>query len=71
MEIGQIPVRVLHAARQRLGSNGSFDTSKDEDVKEKSPIELMQMFTGWHMGDEEWADIIIGLYEEMQEAVKP
>ena len=70
MNINKIPLSNLDAIRQRLGAKDGDDTSKDHLIEKMSPLELTMKWTGWHLGDEEWASAIIGIYNQFKELEK-
>ncbi len=56
--------------RQRMGADGSDDTSFDNDIKQMSPRELVKKWSAWTLGFEEWAEGIIEAYEDLKELEK-
>jgi len=70
MRIDKIPLNVLDAVRQRLGAEDENDTEFDGRIEKMSPRELMAKWSGWHLGDEDWAHEIIGTYENLKKLEK-
>lgn len=66
MKIDKIPLSILDAVRQRLGAEDENDTSFDEQIERLTPKELMAKWSGWHLGDEDWARMIINDYENLK-----
>jgi len=67
MEIDKIPMYILGAVRQRFGAVDEEDTQFDERIKKLEPIELVAKWSGWNLGDESWARIMISYYNTLQE----
>lgn len=59
--------RQLGDVRGRLGATDEFDDSFDEDINELSPIEIVEAYAGWQLGDSGWARIFIELYDKLKE----
>ena len=53
----------LAAIRQRIGAASETDTSQDDEINQMLPLDLARAYAGWHLGDEGWADILIGIYD--------
>lgn len=53
--------------RKRLGAFDENDNSLDEDINELSAKKITENWTGWYLGNNSWATIIIDLYESLKE----
>lgn len=65
MEIEKISFEVLRSVRLQLGANDNFDTSMDEKIKKMTPMQIMKIWSKWHIGDETWAMQIISKYNTL------
>lgn len=45
---------VLGAVRKRLGGNDENDDSFDSEINEMTSSEIVEAWTGWHLGDGSW-----------------
>jgi len=70
MKINKIPLNILDAVRQNLGAEDEKDTSQDSNIEKMSPIELMECWSAWNLGDKSWASEIIGSYNYLKELEK-
>ena len=57
----------ISAVRQRIGSASGKDRENDDIISAMSPLQFTRAYCGWHLGDESWADIIIGVYESAKD----
>lgn len=53
----EIPSYIMIRLRQREGLDPS-DTSHDEDLLKKSPVEMVRECVAWELGDGLWANMI-------------
>ena len=65
MEIEKIPFEILRSIRLQLGANDNFDISIDEKIEKMTPMEMMQIWSKWHIGNESWATQIISKYNTL------
>ena len=66
IKIDKINLSVLSAVRQRLGVKED-DTSRDNTISKMSPREIVEIYSGWELGSEDWASTFISIYEELKE----
>lgn len=57
----------IDAIRQRLGYNEG-STEGDKDIEELSPQRILELWSGWHLGSEDWATIIIEAYNKLNKS---
>ena len=67
MKIELIPLNILEAVRQNLGAEDENDTSCDKQIETMTPLQLMEKYSAWHLGDSGWARDFIGGYETLKE----
>jgi len=54
-----LPFSMMAMLRGRLGLEAN-DTSRDEDILEMTPDQIVRECAAWKLGDEYWAVIIAG-----------
>jgi hypothetical protein len=58
---------LLGDVRQRLGAEDENDIKYDYKIEGFNAKQIMAKWCGWHLGDEDWGNEIIGRYEELKE----
>lgn len=56
---------ILGDIRERLGAKGENDTSRDTRITNMDIKESVAAWSAWHLGDESWANDIIGKYQTL------
>lgn len=56
----KLPWSILHAVRGRLGvEDFENDSSRDKYIYNLPPERIVELYVGWHLGDEAWARNIL------------
>lgn len=58
---------LLGDIRMRLGADNEKETKYDSQIMEMNAKELVAKYIGWNLGDESWATLAIGLYENIKQ----
>lgn len=59
-------VGILGDIRQRLGANDENDTSKDSRINKMDNSELLELWSGWRLGDGSWWTTMKRYYDELE-----
>ena len=57
----------LGDVRQRLGASDEDDTSFDDEINEMSSQDIVEKWSGWNLGSEEWASQMIEMFTSLNE----
>ena len=63
--LGAFGVVALQSVRQRLGVDLPQDTSKDEEINEMSPDQILKEYCAWKLGDPTWWTDFMAIYETL------
>ena len=59
----------LSDVRNRLGAKDGKDDSKDHYIENMSARDMVGAWSGWNLGDERWAEIMIDMYNSINESM--
>lgn len=65
IDITKINSEVLGGVRQRLGADDENDDTFDGKISNMKPKEIAALYSGWVLGNEDWAIKFIDLYEKL------
>jgi hypothetical protein len=57
---------IIGDVRQRLGGSDKNDTSRDDIINKMDNSELVEQWTGWHLGDGSWWNTMKAYYDGLE-----
>jgi hypothetical protein len=58
-------ISFLNDIRQRLGADEN-DDSQDEEIETKSEEELVELYSGWNLGDNAWGEDFVEQFKNLK-----
>ena len=57
---------IIGDVRQRLGADDENDTSSDTRINQMDNSQLIEQWTGWHLGDGSWWRTMKAYYDGLE-----